>query len=623
MANLSFPSAEQLFKDGYFSALDFYFAVTLCRLADEADPLVLLAAAVVSRETARGQICVDLSTMADLPVISQTGEAVGGLRWPGKTLWMKALQQSPLVAESAATAPLVRDCVGRLYMARYWDYQQRLVTQLLQRAQKRVETVTEEILAQGLDHFFPQASPPLAIDLQRHAARKSVHRYLTVISGGPGTGKTTTVVRILALIIEQALAAGEAPPRIRLAAPTGKAAARLNEAIAAAKNDERIGGIPNAESVMALIPESAMTLHRLLGMGGQGSNRFRHDERRQLPVDVLVVDESSMVDLSLMTRLVEALPQSARLILLGDKDQLSSVEAGAILGDICQGISSKTPAIFESQTGKDSVSGADIGQCIVHLIHSYRFDDKSGIGPLSRAINEGDAERVISYLLNPALPSVSLIEGDTLEELTAPLCLLVQRHYIPCMIEKDPLLRLNRFQQFRILCAHRKGPLGADAVNSVVAGMLKEKTGIETGGEWFDGRPIMVTRNDYQMGLYNGDIGVIGPSPEDPAVFAAFFPATEPPLRTVSPHRLPFHETVFAMSVHKSQGAEFDHVLLILPPRRSPIVTRELLYTAVTRARKSVTLFGSQVVIREALRSPVQRASGIGEQLWAEKSSSR
>jgi exodeoxyribonuclease V alpha subunit len=614
---------EQLFKDGYFSALDFYFAETLCRLVDETDPLVRLAAAVVSRETARGQICVDLGILAGLPVISQTGEAVSGLRWPEKALWMKALRQSVLVVESAATAPLVLDSAGRLYMARYWDYQQRLVTQLRQRALKKVDTVAEDLLARGLDRLFPPASPPLSMDLQRLAAEKSVRRYLTVISGGPGTGKTTTVVRILALIIEQALAAGDAPPRICLAAPTGKAAARLNEAINAAKNGDRLGGIPNAESVLALIPESAMTLHRLLGVAGQGSNRFRHDERRQLPVDVLVVDESSMVDLALMTRLVEALPQTARLILLGDKDQLSSVEAGAILGDICQGILSKTPAVSDSQTSKGSVAGAAIGQCIVHLTHSYRFDDESGIGSLSRAINDGDAERVISCLSDPALPSVSLMEGDTFEELTASLSLRVQRHYVPYMIEKDSLARLNRFHQFRILCAHRKGPLGVDAINRVVAGMLKQQTGMETGGEWFDGRPIMVTRNDYQMGLYNGDIGVIGPAPEDPASLAVFFPATEPPLRTVSPHRLPFHETVFAMSVHKSQGAEFDHVLLILPPRRSPILTRELLYTAVTRARKSVSLFGSQAVIREAVRTPVRRASGIGEQLWAETSSSR
>jgi exodeoxyribonuclease V alpha subunit len=620
MANLKSPSIELLFKDGTFSVLDYYFTRTLGRMANETDPLVLLAAAIVSRETARGQICVDLEMLAELPVLTLTGEAVSGLRWPGKKVWMTALSKSPLVAQSAATAPLVRDAAGRLYMARYWDYQQRLVVQLRQRAIGIVETVQDDLLAKGLYRLFPPAASPHTIDLQRVAAEKSVRRYLTVISGGPGTGKTTTVVRILALIIEQALAAGDSPPRIRLAAPTGKAAARLNEALAAAKNSDWLRGALNAESVLALIPESAMTLHRLLGGGGQGGNRFRHDDRRQLPVDVLVVDESSMVDLALMTRLVEALPQKARLILLGDKDQLSSVEAGAILGDICQGVSSSLPSA--SVVADRSFSRAGIGQCIVHLTHSYRFDDHSGIGRLSRAINDGDADRVCACLRSPESPSVSLIEPHASDEMMETLSCLVETHYTPYMNEQDPALRLNRFNQFRILCAHRKGVFGVDAINHAVAGILKQQTGMETGSEWFNGRPIMVTQNDYQLGLYNGDIGVIGPSPEDPASFTAFFPAAGQAVRSVSPYRLSSHETVFAMTVHKGQGAEFDHVLLILPPRRSPIVTRELLYTGVTRARKSVTIFGAESVIREAVRTPVQRASGIGEQLWLESPAS-
>lgn len=616
MSNETPPLLESLFKDGYFSALDFYFARTLGRLAGETDSLVLLAAAVVSRETARGQICVDLGMLADSPVLTLTGEWVSGLRWPEKTIWIKALGKSTLVAAGTATAPLVRDATGRLYMARYWDYQQRLVAQLQKRALETVDTVNKDLLADGLERFFPPAIPPLAIDLQREAAEKSVHRKLTVISGGPGTGKTTTVVRILALIIEQALAAGDPPPRIRLAAPTGKAAARLNEAVTASKNSGRIGDSVNAESVSALIPESAMTLHRLLGGGaGQGGNRFRHDERRQLPVDVLVVDESSMVDLALMTRLVEALPQTARLILLGDKDQLSSVEAGAILGDICQGVSSKIGRVPDAGAVNAPGTGTGIGQCIVHLIHSYRFDDKSGIGWLAQAINDGDAERVLTCLRDAKSPSVSLFE--TAEATIENLSSLVLTHYLPYMKEQDPLLRLNRLNQFRILCAHRSGPSGVDTVNHVVAGILKHKAGIDTGSEWFDGRPIIINRNDYQMGLYNGDVGVIGPSPEDRASLAAFFPSADGRVRSFSPHRLASHETVFAMTVHKSQGAEFDHVLLILPPRRSPVITRELFYTAVTRARKSVIVFGSESVIREAVRTPVQRASGIGEQLWS------
>lgn len=609
MAKATAPTIEQLYRDGYFSALDYHFAGTVGRLAGETDPRVLLAAASVSRETAQGHVCVELGSLAGKPVVARNGEAIPGCFWPRKTAWMKALKQSPLVAEQSISAPLVLDPGDRLYMARYWQYQQRLVFQLRRRAQGRVDGINEPLLARGLDRLFPPNVEIGGPDMQRQAAEKSVRHHLTVVSGGPGTGKTTTVVRILALIIEQALAAGARPPIIRLAAPTGKAAARLQESITTAKQSAgKTGALGRVPNLAAHIPEETATIHRLLGRMPASASRFRHDDRRLLIADVLVVDESSMVDLALMTRLLEAVPPDARLILLGDKDQLASVEAGAILGDICRGIG--------AYAGSESSAPDGIGPCIVHLTHSYRFRSDSGIGCLSRAINSGDADQAMACLKDPTTPAVTLVDVLSPEKLTEPLTRFVQTYYLPWIKENDPAKRLSGFNTCRILCGHRQGPGGVEWVNQLAAETLRLETGADTHREWYDGRPVMITRNDYQLGLFNGDMGVAFPSKADPTVCVAVFTDTDGAVRSFPTFHLPSHETVYAMTTHKSQGAEFDHVLLVLPPRRSPVITRELLYTAVTRARKSVTILGPGAVLREAVRTPVLRASGLSEQLW-------
>lgn len=608
------PSPVQLYKAGYFSALDYHFATTVGRLAGETNPLALLAAALVSRETALGHICVDLNHVAGNPVIDETGEVMPECGWPQKTAWVKALGESPLVAQSQPAAPLVMDRAERLYLARYWEYQQRLVGRLRARAANCMKTVNESLLADRLESLFPCGTPAGETDLQRMAAEKSVRQHLTVVTGGPGTGKTTTVLRMLLLIIAQALDAGDPAPKILLAAPTGKAAARLTEAIREAK--VRDGNITTAFApIVGLIPDAAMTLHRLLGFSGKGGTRFRHHAGFPLPADVLVVDESSMVDLSFMTRLVEAVPDDARLILLGDKDQLASVEAGAILGDICKGAGSGrqsintagAPAGFEPDTG--------IGRCIIELTRSFRFGSDSGIGRLARAINAGDPEAVLACLGDLALPEVSLKEVRDANEIWPLLAPMVQKHYMPVLHEKEPLARLVRFQSFRVLCGHRKGPAGVEAVNTMIRQMMRQSDAVRPA-PYADGVPIMVTQNDYQLGLFNGDIGVMGPSPSEPGSLAAFFEGSDQNVKFFSPSRLPYHETVYAMSVHKSQGTEFDHIFLILPQWRSRVITRELLYTAVTRARKSVVIAASASLIREAVLSPVQRASGIADQLW-------
>ncbi len=588
------PTIKDLYNLGYLSGLDYHFARTLGELAGEEDPLVLLAAGLVSRSTSRGHVCLEMSRFAGRPLALDYDEMPGKGILPKETPWLASLGKSCLVTRNDVSAPLVMDGGGRLYLARYWDYQQRLLGQLRERSRGEVAGVDRKLLAEGLDRLFPGGED--APDGQRLAAETSVLRHLTVVSGGPGTGKTYAVVKMLRLILEQSLAAGEETPRVFLAAPTGKAAARLQESIAAAKAHASGRSDSTDARVMAAIPQEAATVHRMLGIG-----RSRRGAAPSLPADVVVVDEASMVDLSLMTRLMEAIPEHARLILLGDKDQLASVEAGAILGDICRGGGKK--------------KGEGIGKSIVQLNRSYRFDAAAGIGTLATAIRDGDSRAAVGLLESGSLPGVTFVPVTEAEQSPGVLVEVVRKEYLPYFFEKDARRKWEKFNSFRILCAHRQGSFGVSGINSRVERFLLHEAGYDPGRVWYPGRPVMVEQNDYQLNLFNGDVGVAAPSETPTGDIGVYFSGTEGGGRLLMPSRLPQHTTVYAMTVHKSQGSEFDRVVLVLPPRRSPVVTRELLYTAVTRAKTSVTILGSGQVIREAVESPVQRASGLSEQL--------
>ena len=599
------PTIEDLFSNGYLSRLDLHFARAMGRLANEQDDTVLLAAALCSRFIANGHVCVDLKALAKGPVVGHDGE-LPGLRWPADPQWRAAVKASPLTAGDGRAAPLVLDKGGRLYLARYWQYQQFLVRSLLERVGHPGETMAPDLLEESLDRLFPPSVDLSGPDMQRMAARVSLDRHLTVISGGPGTGKTATVVKILALAIEQAMAAGKGIPHILMAAPTGKAAARLREAVINAKAAEGAGALVCSDAVRMHIPEDAATIHRLLKVQYHRSNRFSHDADNPLAVDILIVDEASMVDLSLMANLVAAVPSHAHLILLGDKDQLASVEAGAILGDIC------TPP---EGVGDSELSGG-IGPCIVNLTHSYRFDSTSGIGCLARAINRGDADEALAVLQDEARPEVMMIDPDDTRRVEACIDALARQYYGPCFDDGVNLMQLEQFTRFRILCAHRSGDDGVTALNARVAASLKDYTGIDTAREWYPGRPVMVTCNDYHLNLFNGDVGLIVKPDADTSRLSALFMDSDKKSRMILPARLPAHETVYAMTVHKSQGTEFDTVLLVLPRHASPVVTRELFYTAVTRARQKVVVVASRDIIRRAVLTRVQRASGLSGQLW-------
>ncbi len=631
-ARARIATADALLEAGALSPLDLHLARTVARLGGDENDLVLLGAAVASRWTGRGHVCVDLPEVVRGDVADADGSVIESLAWPPLERWLDALRASPVIGSPDEARPLVLDGGRRLYLRRYWEYQQRLASMIRHRAAVSDAGLDEELLRDGLARLFPDAGmagarEPGWVDWQRVAALQALRRRLCVISGGPGTGKTYTVARILALLAEQALARGQAAPRVALLAPTGKAAARLRGTIASFFDPvDGARDLDLGPGVREAIPRDASTIHRCLRPVRGSSIRFRHDASNPLAADVVIVDEASMVDLSLMTRLLDAIPAGAKLILLGDRDQLASVEAGAILGDICNadaglGPSTDTVRDIARVTGQSLPPGSrpkttGIWDCIVQLEHSYRYGDATDIAALARAIRRGDAASAIGLLESGEHASIALVEQDG-----GAFVRVAVEGYRACLEADDPRTALAAYEGFRVLCPLRRGPQGLETVNPVIEQALRRAGLLGGRGRWYRGRPVLVTRNDYQLQLFNGDAGLVLPSPEHDGGLRAFFLSSTgheagAPLPSVAPSRLPAHETAFAMSVHKSQGSEFDEVVVLLPGRASPLLTRELLYTAVSRARKKVTVFGSREIVARAVEARIDRASGLREEIW-------
>lgn len=600
---------ESLREAGVFAEIDLHVARLLGRLGDGSAPL-LLGAALASRRTAEGHTCLDLAEVAGR-LLGEAGPSA--VLAPAIEEWTAALRGSPAVGSPGEFAPLVLDGADRLYLYRYWAYEREVADDLAARLQADPPEVDISCLRAGLERLFPGAERP---DWQCLAAAAGVLRRFTVISGGPGTGKTTTVVRLLALLLEQA--AGR-PLRIALAAPTGKAAARIQEAIRNEKRD-----LPAPAAVREAIPDEAATLHRLLGWrpGGGG---FRHTRENPLDADVLVVDEASMVDLALMAHLVAALPRTARLVLLGDRDQLASVDAGAVLGDIC-GEATRCSAAFGQRlaaaTGQDPGGAGDgpaIQDAIVLLRKSYRFGAGSGIGRLAGLVNRGEAAAAFDLLAAGGCPDLTWRTVATRRDLTAALESVTAEVLPAVTTGESPEAVLASLGRIRLLCAHRSGPFGVEAVNGLVEARLRAEGRIGPEVPWYRGRPVLVTRNDYHLRLFNGDLGVALPDPEDEGRLRVFFPTSGSGPRRIAPARLPAHETAYAMTVHRSQGTEADRVILILPAEPSPVLTRELIYTAITRARKRVEMWGSGPALEAAVARRVSRTSGLRDALWTRR----
>ena len=599
---------QQALAAGQLRPLDYHFAALIARLAEDAEPATLLAAALVSQRAGEGEVCLHLADCAGRALLA--GDDTAALPAPALADWQRALAActavgAPVAPGQAIERPLILDG-ERLYLARHWQQEDALARSLLDRAADEV-AVDESALGEGLDRLF---QPAAEIDWQRVAATVAVLHRFAVISGGPGTGKTRTVASLLALLAEQP----DGPRRIALAAPTGKAAARLSESIRREK-----AALDVDDAIRAQIPEEAQTLHRLLGARPDGS--YRHSAERPLLVDALVIDEASMVDLALMARVAAALPARARLILLGDRDQLASVEAGNVLGDICAGAGrGVSPALAErlAALGAGDVpaatAGSPLADCVTVLQKSYRFDSERGIGALAAAIRAGDGDAALAVLR--AGHAELEFASPTVAELPAMLARVARRGYADYLRAETPAEALAAFNEFRILAALREGPWGVAAINRQIERALAEAGLIHPQGRLhYPGRPVMISRNDYALRLFNGDIGLILRDPHS-GELRAWFAMPEGELRAIAPARLPAHETVFAMTVHKSQGSEFDELVLLLPEEGAGLLSRELLYTGVTRARGRVGLWMAGAGLSSSCKSAMVRRSGLMARLW-------
>jgi exodeoxyribonuclease V alpha subunit len=535
----------------------------------------------------------------------------------------RALLESGMVGtpETPAAHPLILDDDGRLYLHRYFDYECRLAQRLMAPASTDARAIGNDVKAL-LDRLFAANANRLGNrpDWQKIATALALERPLTIISGGPGTGKTTTVVNVLACVL-----AGNPDCRIRLAAPTGKAAARMLEAIRNAANH-----LP--ADLRERMPAESFTVHRLLGVLPD-SNDFRHHAGNPLPLDLLVVDEASMLDLALATKLVEAVPPAAHIILLGDKDQLAAVESGAVFAELSADptLSNACVERLSAVTGIPAarivstapVKPTRLENSVVWLTENFRFANDSGIGRLAAHVNAGEAEAATDFLRSRADPALEWIEDAHPVPQAASLQRIIDgmKTYIDAARADlgNKAALFDALGRFRVLCAEREGPRGVIAINQLVGQRFRKALDhpLDPGGrsEWYPGRPVMVLANDYLLKLFNGDIGIV--LPDGSETLMVHFPDGEGGFRPVAPLRLPEHETAFATTVHKAQGSEFDRVLLLLPATSHRVVTRELLYTAVTRSRSGVTVVGAAEVVTKAIVSPTRRYTGLVARLRA------
>lgn len=627
------------------ASADVRTALMLASLVEgtEADAVVAVALAV--RAVRLGHVFVDLATAADsvAPDDEEVGVDLGALTWPEPDRWVAAVAASPLVAvgvEGPADRP-VRLVGTRLYLDRYWRHERAIAADLLGRATATPPDVDRDLLADGLDRLFPRATGTSgtsgiadpgdtpagagqADELQRIAAATAVLRGFSVVAGGPGTGKTTTVARIAALLHEQAAAAGGPPPRLALVAPTGKAATRLAEAVHAEAAD-----LDTTDEIRAaLVATTASTIHRLLGWQPGNRSRFRHDRTNPLPHTVVIVDESSMVSLSLMAKLLDAVRPGARLVLVGDPRQLASVEAGAVLGDIvgpaADGLRLRPAARAELETvtgtaldATDPGAGVAVGDGIVVLRRVHRYG--GGIAEVADAIDSGDPDQVIA-VLRGAPDDVTWIETDPdlpaapleIESIRAAV-LGAATSVVDAARRGEGVDALDALRSVQVLCAHRRGPWGASWWRFEIERWLRAAIPGYAVGPWYPGRPLLVTENDYALGVFNGDTGVV--IADDGGRLRAVFDRRGTILE-VRPTRLAAVDSLYAITIHKAQGSQFDSVVVVLPEPTSPILTRELLYTGVTRARSHLTLVAAESSVRAAVGRPVARASGLAGALW-------
>ncbi|MCG7532101.1 exodeoxyribonuclease V subunit alpha [Psychrobium sp. MM17-31] len=674
---------EQLSRDKHIRVLDYQFARFIARF--EPSPLVVLAAAVASYQSGQGHVCVyldnnQLDTLFNLPpfvrssLLTPLFNAVNSSASQWQQDMTQALNNSKNVGENA---PLML-VANRLYLQRYWHSEQAISQFLHQRSTTiahsdiaarlndlfRVDIAfcwqqLQALKAQGLkldsfcsDYFhlredigvdseamaqylsnidsiaeleelYQQFSPAQRIDWQQVAVAQASASKFSVISGGPGTGKTTTVIKLLALLVGQALDNNQSL-NIELVAPTGKAAARLTESISGA-----IKRLNVDEQLKQLIPTQASTIHRLLGVI-PNRQAFKHNKSNKLHVDVLIVDEASMIDISLMSKLFDAIAPHTKLVLLGDKDQLSSVEAGAVFADICHGISNgpnysqQTKTWLTEQMGfvidelcHNNQQGSVIDDSLCLLQKSYRFNEKSGIGVLASAVNRSDIS-ALQAVWQQGFDDIALHTQDKPQQAVIRLASLGYQDYLTNANALSNAVGvealLAQFGEFQLLAPTKNGALGVDTLNEKIEQQLiKHQLIAPKQGVWYIGRPVMITSNDHSLQLYNGDIGIVLPDfdGDERSPNRVYFKMADGSIKSFLPSRLPDCDTVYAMTIHKSQGSEFEHVVMAMPETFSPLLTKELLYTGITRAKKSVEIFSDAGILQKMALAHTKRFSGL------------
>ncbi len=646
---------------GALAAVDLQVVDLLAARVGVSDAEVLLGLAFAVRATRVGHVGVDLARLPTSLAVQPQGAdrlPAAPLPWPADpAAWAAAVRACEALVQppQAHRSPFVAHG-GLVLPRRYWRYQRRLQQALLARAQQPEPGVGRDklgrplgavdcgLLCAGLDRLFPGTAHQG--DRQRLGASMAVLRPLSVLSGGPGTGKTWTVKKVLALLREQWQAAGGGDPTVALAAPTGKAAVRMLQAIAEGL-DEIDLDLDTREWLRGL---QACTLHRLLGYNPAQPTRFRHGVDQPLPQQVVVVDEASMVDLALMCKLVEAVDPGARLVLLGDPHQLASVEAGTVLADITSGtgpqgvrVSPRLAARLQAIDGPEALgelpvepAAPAIADGIMHFVKPYRTQAGSGLQQVAYAIAGGQHARAVAWLGGEPVGGVApfsdlaLLPHDAEGRLSTRASALLVGSYAATLelllagpapsqtLPEHHAAALRHFERFRVLTPHRRGQLGVAGLNRAITAALAEQLAgrMDPSGSWWIGRPVLVSRNSYDTGRMNGDVGLVVPGLGEQGPRVVFPGSTPGSVEYLAASRMPPCETVFAMTIHKSQGSQFEHCAIVLPAQRTPLLSRELVYTALTRASARVTVVGDLRVLAQALEHPVERASTLGPLLW-------
>lgn len=599
------PELDLLLKEELIEPFDVEFARTISTLEGSIQKTLAISSSLVSRFRRDGHVCVDLKKIKkgnlfdlDMPHIQEM--------LPDENEWKNNLLSTKTVVRPGDRGPLVLDEKLRLYLYRFWKYEQLVFNAIKYRTMEDMELPDLSIIKNLLNRHYPFSDKN---DWQKIASAIALKKRFCAISGGPGTGKTHLIFKIISLIKE---ISSYDSASIVLLAPTGKASARMKEAFQKVKNssDESASSMPYTS-----------TIHRFL----IGLRTKKKPKNLPKTPQLVIVDEASMVDLELMAKLFQTLKENCQIILTGDKNQLSSVEAGAVFSDICpqerKNIFSSTMCRYLKEvTGDELIPGQvennEIGDCIVNLERSYRFGPDSGIYQLSRAIKECDWESAISILKNKDYPDVTWKSIDSVKTLKIHLKRIIEEHFKKMLDTFSPSEALRLMDEFRILTPIREGPSGVLEINRLAENILTRGSMSLNMGEWYHGKPIIITRNNYELELFNGDVGIVLKEASTLKDLRVYFSSEDNSIRSFHPMLIPEYETAYAMTVHKSQGSEFNKVLLILPPYDLPLLTRELLYTAVTRAKHRVEIWGNEDILKASILRRTIRISGLKDLLW-------